>query len=97
MTGEDHGSDRPRHFTLSPNSAVILLDLGIHPADLTRMADLPEDLFSRGTIRLGPEEYSRLRRGLDELVGDPLLPIRMARVMGVARRLRTVGSAEKAT
>ena len=66
---------------LSPDSAVVLGDLGIDPGDLTRVAGLPEDLFSRETIRLDPEEYFRLWTGLNELVGDPLLPLRMARAV----------------
>lgn len=68
-------------YSVNPGWRLILIDLGIQPANVLRRAGLPDDLFAREGAALGTEEYFRLWKGLEEEADDPALPIRIAEVI----------------
>lgn len=67
-------------FPLDSNWRLMLIDLGVRPADVLRRACLSEDLLSRSNVRVSTEDYFRLWQGLREEIDDPLFPIRMVEV-----------------
>ncbi len=58
----------------------MLKDLGVNPANVTRRAALPEDLFSR-EASLSVPEYFRLWQAIEDEVGEPTLPIQIAKAI----------------
>lgn len=72
-----------RHFTVHPGWKLIIADLGISAADLLALAELPADLFSRRDATLSPAEYFRLFLGLEQLVGEAHLPLRLGGAISV--------------
>lgn len=72
-----------RHFTVHPGWKLIIADLGISAADLLALAELPADLFSRRDATLSPAEYFRLFMGLEQLVGEAHLPLRLGGAISV--------------
>jgi AraC-like DNA-binding protein len=73
-------SDR---FTMGPSGKVLLADLGVSLPRLLQRAGLPEGLFATGTVGLTEAEYYAFWRALDAETGDPLLPIRIGRMIAV--------------
>lgn len=71
-----------RMYRLSPGMPILLVDLGVRPADLLRRAGLPGDLFARETGLLEPGDYFALWRALEAEVG-PDLPLRVARAISL--------------
>ena len=69
-------------YALSPTWKIVLLDMGLAPDRVLRRAALPADLFSRGQIRLSPEQYHDLWRALEAEAG-PALPLMVARALSV--------------
>jgi len=55
---------------------VILRDLGISAADVLRRARLPEGLLAEPGASLPMPEYFRFWTAVEDLVGDPLFPLR---------------------
>jgi AraC-like DNA-binding protein len=64
-------------FTLHPGWKLIVFDLGVAPGDLLALAELPADLFGRKDAVLTPAQYFRFFLGLEKLVGDAELPVRL--------------------
>lgn len=64
-------------YALDTTWRTLLVDLGVPPADVLRRAGLIDDLFHQPNVRLSPDDYFRLWRGLEEALADPLLPIRV--------------------
>ncbi|MGE7007196.1 AraC family transcriptional regulator ligand-binding domain-containing protein [Sphingomonas sp. NPDC085925] len=56
---------------------MVLKDLGIAAADALRRAGLSDDLLQHPSVRLLPDEYHRLWRGMEAESGDELLPLRV--------------------
>lgn len=72
-----------RHFAVHPGWKLIIADLGIAAGDLLTLAELPADLFSRKDATLSPPEYFRLFVGLEQLVGESQLPLRLGGAISV--------------
>ncbi|KDB06084.1 transcriptional regulator, AraC family [Burkholderia sp. lig30] len=64
-------------FTLHPGWKLIIFDLGVAPGDLLALAELPADLFGRKDASLTPVEYFRFVHGLEKMVGEAQLPVRL--------------------
>ncbi|PJI45600.1 MAG: AraC family transcriptional regulator [Rhizobium sp.] len=63
-------------YALDTTWRTLLIDLGIRPADALRRAGLPDDLLT-SSARVSSESYYRLWGAIEDLLGDPLLPIRL--------------------
>lgn len=72
-----------RHFAVHPGWKLIIADLRIAAGDLLTLAELPADLFSRKDATLSPPEYFRLFVGLEQLVGESQLPLRLGGAISV--------------
>ncbi|WP_207886149.1 AraC family transcriptional regulator [Pseudomonas sp. 30_B] len=72
-----------RHFAVHPGWKLIIADLRIAAGDLLTLAELPADLFSRKDATLSPPEYFRLFVGLEQLVGESHLPLRLGGAISV--------------
>lgn len=70
-------------FAVHPGWKLILVDMGIAPGDLLALAELPADLFSRKDAWLTPAEYFRLFHGLEKMVGESALPVRLGSAISV--------------
>jgi AraC-like DNA-binding protein len=70
-------------FVISPGLQVMLADLGVRVDELLLRAQLPADFFTRAKRELTTAEYFRLWRTLDEMVGDPALPLRVLDFLSV--------------
>ena len=68
---------RNKLIPVNPAWRVLLVDLGISPPDVLRLADLPDDLMSRENISITTDEYFRFWRGIEREANDPLLPIKI--------------------
>jgi AraC-like DNA-binding protein len=75
--------DGARGFAVSGGTDILLKDMGISPQNVLRRAELPVDLFSRKSAKVGPDEYYRLWRSLEEEAKDPTLPIRIGEALSV--------------
>ena len=65
-------------YTIDMGWALMLGNLGIRPADLLRQARLPLDLFQREAAQVTSAEYFRLWSAIEEVSGDPLVPLKLA-------------------
>ena len=70
-------------YTVNPGWRILLLDLGLSPANILKRAGLPDDLFGRERASLSTDEYFRLWNGIWEEAADPLLPLRIAENLSV--------------
>ena len=66
-------------FKLEPIWQMVIIDLGINPADVLKRAELPFDLFSRKDASLTVAEYYRLWDALDAVSEDPAFPLKIGR------------------
>lgn len=64
-------------YTVNPGWRLVLMQLGLKPADVLRRASLPADLFSREKATLTTAEYFRLWQGIEDDTKDPLTPLRI--------------------
>ncbi len=64
-------------FTVGPSGRALLADLGVNVPDVLRRAALPMAVYAHETAELSTAEYYAFWRALDEVTGDPLLPIRI--------------------
>ena len=71
-------------YVLDPGWRLLLAELGLDPPAVLRLAGLPEDLFHQTTTRLSVEAHDRFVQAVDDLVGDPRLPIHMVERMDVS-------------
>lgn len=69
-------------YTISPAWKLLLLDMGLVPERILRRAGLPDDLLSRGPLRLPSATFYALWHSLEEEVGDGL-PLLVARSVSV--------------
>lgn len=69
---------QPKDFPVESNWRAIFRDLGIREAVVLRKAGLPEDLLSRTNARIDTPAYFGLWHALEDEVGDPLLPLKLA-------------------
>lgn len=68
-------------YALDSTWRLLLKDLGV-PADrVLRRAGLPEDLLARTGVRLEASAFYRFWAGLEAELADPLMPIRLCRVL----------------
>jgi AraC-like DNA-binding protein len=70
-------------IAVNPGWRIMLTDLGIHPANVLRLAGLPDDLLTREKVTLNTDEYFRFWRGIEIEAGDPLLPIKIGQSVSV--------------
>ncbi len=70
-------------YAINPGWRLILLDLGLNPADVLRWAGLPEDLFVRERAQVDTVGYFRLWQALDQMLEDPELPLRIGAAISV--------------
>lgn len=70
-------------YAINPGWRLVLMDLGLSPADVLRRAGLPEDLFARERAQVDTEGYFRLWHALDEMLADPELPLRIGGAISV--------------
>jgi AraC-like DNA-binding protein len=70
-------------YTVNPGWRLLLIDLGIQPANVLRRANLPGDLLGRQNAFLNTEEYFRLWWGIEEEAADPTLPLRIGAAISV--------------
>jgi AraC-like DNA-binding protein len=66
-------------FPLEPGWQIVLKDLGVDARAVLKRAELPDDLMSRNSVMLTPDEYFRLWSALEAEAADPLLPLRIGR------------------
>lgn len=72
-----------RTFTIDLGWDILLRDLGVAPRDVLRAAGLPEDLFAGGAPGLDRDGYFRLWHALEDVTGDPQMPLRLAQALSV--------------
>ena len=70
-------------YIVNPGWRLLLIDLGIQPANVLKRANLPGDLFGRQKAQLGTKDYFRLWQGIEEEAGDPTLPLRIGAAISV--------------
>lgn len=70
-------------FVVNPGWQILVRDLGVSPPDLLRHARVPPDLFSRPGQSLNAEAHFRIWNSLEQLVDDPLFPLKVVQVMTV--------------
>lgn len=70
-------------YAINPGWRLVLLDLGLNPADVLRRAGLPEDLFGRERAQVDTIGYFRLWQALDHLLKDPEMPLRIGGAVSV--------------
>lgn len=74
---------RNKLFAVNPGWRILLTDLGIRPANVLRLAGLPDDLFSREHAAMNTDEYFRFWRGIEMEADDPLLPLKIGQAISV--------------
>lgn len=74
---------KAQSYTVNPGWRLLLIDLGIQPANVLRRANLPGDLFGRQIAQLEMEEFFRLWRAIEEEAADPTLPLRIGAAISV--------------
>lgn len=72
-----------KHFLVGNSWKLVLADLKLNPADVLRLAALPQDLFNRENTTLTPDEYFQLWRGLEMAAEGISLPLYIARSISV--------------
>ncbi len=70
-------------FCVQPGWKVLMIDLGVNPALVLRLAGLPADLFARKDVRMTPAEYFRLWYGLEQVAGTDVLPLKIGQHISV--------------
>jgi AraC-like DNA-binding protein len=70
-------------YSVSTGWRLLLIDLGIQPANVLRRANLPGDLFGRQKASINTEAYFRLWRAVEEESADPTLPLRIGAAISV--------------
>jgi len=76
----------PTHFAVHPGWKLVLADMGIDPADVLRLAELPADLFARQEVTISPLQYYKLWRALELAAGEGAalpLPLRIGQAVSV--------------
>ncbi len=74
---------RATHFFVQPGWRLLLVDMGLHPENLLRRAELPADLFSRKDACLTPEQYFRFWAAIEATAGATALPLMVGQAVSV--------------
>jgi AraC-like DNA-binding protein len=75
--------DEAENYRVNPGLGLLLTDMGVSIGNVLRRADLPHDLFARGTASLTPGQYFALWRAIEVETGDSLLPIHIGQTISV--------------
>lgn len=70
-------------FNVQPGWKVLITDLGINPALVLKLAELPADLFARKDTSLSSADYFRLWHGLEQAAGTDMLPLKIGQHLSV--------------
>lgn len=68
-------------FKITPRTQILMKDIGIHPVNVLRRAELPEDLFNRNAALLSTEEWFKFWRGIEDEAMNPLLPLAIGQAL----------------
>jgi AraC-like DNA-binding protein len=68
-------------YALDSTWRPLLKDLGVLPANVLRRAGLPQDLLTRGDVRLEAADFHRFWGGLEAELADPLFPLRVCQAV----------------
>ncbi len=68
-----------KDYRLAPAWRTVIADIGLNPADILRVAGLPEDLLSRSEILVGAGDFFRLWRAAESLCPSINLPLEAVR------------------
>ncbi len=71
------------HFQVQPGWKLLVLDMGMNPDEVLRLAGLPGDLFVREGATVTPLQYFDLFRALEACAGGESLPLRLGRAISV--------------
>lgn len=74
---------RNKLFSVNPGWRILLTDLGIRPANVLRLADLPDDLLSRENASMTTDEYFRFWHGIEMEADNPLMPLKIGQAISV--------------
>jgi AraC-like DNA-binding protein len=74
---------QPTRFSVQPGWKVLITDLGVNPALVLKLSELPADLFARKDASLSPDDYFRLWHGLEQAAGTDLLPLKIGQHLSV--------------
>ncbi|MEM8959844.1 MAG: AraC family transcriptional regulator ligand-binding domain-containing protein [Acidobacteriota bacterium] len=74
---------RSNSFVIHPGWRLMCRDVGLHPANVLRRADLPDDLLSRPGATLSTPEYFRFWRAIEQEADDPTIAIRIGASISV--------------
>jgi AraC-like DNA-binding protein len=66
----------PNAYPVSPAWLLLMLDLGVHPADVLRRAGVAEDLLAREHATVRADEFCRLMTAFEAEFGDPAMILR---------------------
>ncbi|MEM7323134.1 MAG: AraC family transcriptional regulator ligand-binding domain-containing protein [Actinomycetota bacterium] len=69
----------PLDYAVNRRWSDLLRNVGVEPEVVLESAGLPRDLFERESATLSPPDMFRLWLAADMAIGDPLLPLRVAR------------------
>ncbi|MGV1037002.1 MAG: AraC family transcriptional regulator ligand-binding domain-containing protein, partial [Candidatus Nanopelagicales bacterium] len=75
--------DQAANYRVNPGLGILLTDAGLHAGNVLRRAELPHDMFARGTVSLAPDQYFALWRAIEGEADDPLLPIHIGQSISV--------------
>lgn len=70
-------------FAVQSAWRVLMIDMGLDPPTVLRLAHLPDDLFARPGASLSAAEYFRLWGGLEQAAGSEALPLRLGQAIAV--------------
>lgn len=76
----------PTHFAVHPGWKLVLADMGIDPAHVLRLAELPADLFARQEATIAPLQYYKLWWAVEQAAGTATalpLPLRLGQAVSV--------------
>ena len=68
-------------FSIDKGLKVLLNDSGVNVGELLRLAELPQDLFSRKNAGLYTLEYFRLWQAIEKVTNDPIYSIKLLKSM----------------
>ena len=68
-----------KDYRLAPVWYTVLADIGLHAADVLRIAGMPEDLLSQPVVRVDAEDFFRLWRAAESLCPGIDLPLAAVR------------------
>lgn len=72
------------HFTLQPGWRLLLTDMGVDPAQVLRLANLPADLFLRPDVTVAPAQFFELWHAIEHVSGDAhTLPLTIGQAISV--------------